>query len=64
VSEPRHEPPHVHVKGKGGSAKLWLGPVKVVRSSYAVSDTSEIVDIVREREDTFMERWREQFGDR
>lgn len=64
VSEPPNEPPHVHVKGKGGSAKLWLATVRLVRSSYSAGETSEIVDIVREHEHSFMEMWHEQFGDR
>ena len=62
VSEPVNEPPHVHVKGKDGSAKLWLAPVRLVRSSYAPGETNEIVDIVHEHEDRFLEMWREQFG--
>lgn len=64
VSEPPYEAPHIHVKGKGGAAKLWLNPVRLVRSSYAVNETSEIVDVVRKEESRFLEMWREQFGDR
>lgn len=64
VSEPPNEPAHVHVKGKGGSAKLWLGPVRLVRSSYPAAATSEIVGIVNDEEDRFLEMWRERFRER
>jgi hypothetical protein len=61
--EPPHEPPHIHVTGKGGSAKLWLGPVRVVESTYTRSETSDIVRIVREEERRFLANWRKKFGD-
>jgi hypothetical protein len=61
VSEPPNEPPHVHVKGKGGTAKLWLEPVRLVRSDYSVGETSDIVEIVRNEEARFMGMWRERF---
>ena len=63
-AEPIHEPPHVHVTGKGGSAKFWLGPVRVVFSTYTRNATREIVDVVNEREQQLMEAWREHFSDR
>ncbi|MEI8334454.1 MAG: DUF4160 domain-containing protein [Chloroflexota bacterium] len=28
------EPPHIHVRGNGGTAKAWLDPVTLERSSY------------------------------
>lgn len=64
VSEPPNEPRHVHVKGKGGRAKLWLDPVRLVQSSYTEVETSEIVEVVRAEEHRFMEMWREHFGNR
>lgn len=62
VSEPTHEPPHIHVKGKGGKAKLWLDPVRVVESSYSKGQTREIVAVVKKQQERLMEAWREQFG--
>jgi len=38
--------------------------VRLDDSTYSKAQTREIVRIVREQEDTFTERWREQFGDR
>lgn len=64
VSEPPLEPPHVHVKGKGGKAKLWLRPVRLVHSSYSAGATGEIVAVVQEQEARFLEMWRERFSDR
>jgi hypothetical protein len=63
-AEPAREPAHVHVNGKGGNAKLWLRPVRLVFSTYTRSETSDIVDVVHEQEDKFVEMWREHFGDR
>ena len=62
--EPPHEPPHIHVKGKGGKAKLWLDPVRLVFSTYTRSETHDIVEIVSEHQERFVEMWREHFGDR
>ncbi|MBU6422481.1 MAG: DUF4160 domain-containing protein [Chloroflexota bacterium] len=64
VSEPANEPPHIHVKGRGGRAKLWLDPVEVEESRYSRGETGEIVRIVHEQQTRFMEAWRERFGDR
>jgi len=64
VSEPPEEPAHIHVKGKGGTAKLWLRPVRLGRSTYTSSETSEIVDIATHEEERFLEMWHERFGDR
>lgn len=64
VSEPPHEAAHIHVKGKGGSAKLWLRPIRLIRSSYSASATREIVEIAEQQEDRFWEMWRERFSDR
>lgn len=64
VSEPPAEPPHVHVKGRGGAAKLWLRPVRLVRSSYSERATGDIVGIVRDEEERFLEMWRERFEGR
>lgn len=62
VSEPPNEPPHIHVKGKGGSAKLWLESVQIVQSGYSKGQTREIVKIAKQEQERFMEMWREQFG--
>lgn len=62
--EPPHELPHIHVKGRGGKAKLWLSPIRLVRSTYTRSETSDIVAIVNDNEQSFVEMWHERFRDR
>lgn len=62
-SEPAHEPTHIHVEGNGGSAKLWLRPIRLIRSTYSKGKTREIVRIARKHEEEFLEIWRERFGD-
>jgi hypothetical protein len=63
VAEPPNEPAHLHVKGKGGTARLWLRPLRLVRSTYSPNETREIVEIAANEEGRFLEMWRERFGD-
>jgi len=62
VAEPLSEPPRVHVKGKGGSAKFWLGPVRLVRSTYTRNVTREVGRIVEKNEMMFVTMWERRVG--
>lgn len=64
VAEPRNEPAHIHVKGKGGTAKVWLQPARLARTSYSEGQTREILQVVEEQEIRFMEMWLERSSDR
>lgn len=52
------EPPHVHVKGNGGAAKVWLLPIELVESrGYNRRQIAEIKEIVRREQGNFVEAW-------
>ena len=57
------EPPHIHVEGRGGAAKVWIDDVELASSKgYTPRQLSEIVRIVRSHHTEFLERWHEFFG--
>lgn len=56
------EPPHVHVRGNGGSAKVWLDPVRLARSSYNRRRTDEVLSIVIGHQGYLSGRWSEFCG--
>jgi hypothetical protein len=39
-SADRKEPPHVHVYGNGGSAKLWLATIEVAKPGIQSAPTA------------------------
>lgn len=58
----RNEPPHVHVRGHGGSAKLWLPSLEVAASrGYNERQVSQILAIAHSRRNDFLDRWHEFF---
>ena len=62
--DPR-EPPHIHVKGGGRDAKIWLEPDVSVVDSYGFNsrDLGNIIRIVSENRDRILRAWHEYFGD-
>lgn len=57
------EPRHVHVRGRGGVAKVWLAPVEVAAlRGYNRRELAQVRRIVEAHHDEFMERWREFCG--
>ncbi len=57
------EPPHIHVQRDRALAKFWLRPVAVASSTrFSPHDLTELLDIVADRSDVFLERWNEFFG--
>ena len=57
------EPPHVHVEGQSGSAKVWIGAGEVANhTGIRPADLAKIVAIVREHREQFLEAWHEHFG--
>jgi hypothetical protein len=65
-SADRPEPPHVHVRGNGGSAKVWLMPrVRIANTrGYDVRRRNMIEGIIQEHRDDWIARWRRHFGHR
>ncbi len=53
-------PPHVHVIGRGGEAKIWLNPIEISRA-YNLSrrDQLEILKITRENVKLLTDGWKE-----
>jgi len=56
------EPPHVHVRGNGGTAKVWLDSGKLARSSYNRKRTVEMLEIVRSHQAFLLGKWGEFCG--
>jgi hypothetical protein len=62
-SNERDEPPHIHVRRERKLAKFWLDPVELASSKhFAGHELREIMAIVVERQDEFLEAWNEHFG--
>jgi len=58
------EPRHVHVKGAGKDAKVWLEPEISLADSYGFNsaELARILRIVSERRDLISRAWHEHFG--
>jgi hypothetical protein len=55
---------HVHVKGAGKDAKIWLEPEISVAESYGFNsaELTRILRIVSNRRDLILRAWHEHFG--
>jgi hypothetical protein len=58
------EPRHVHVKGRGCDAKIWLEPDVSIAESYGFNarELSRILRVVAENRDRILRVWDEHFG--
>jgi hypothetical protein len=58
------EPRHVHIKGAGKDAKVWLEPEVALAESYGFnsSELARILRIVLERRVSIMKAWDDHFG--
>ena len=57
------EPPHIHVIGHGGEAKLWLNPIEIVGIyNLGPKDQREILKITEENVKLFLDNWSEWHG--
>lgn len=58
------ERPHVHVKGGGRDAKIWLEPEVAIADSYGFNpgELSAILRIVARRRDAILKAWHDHFG--
>ncbi|MGB0454541.1 MAG: DUF4160 domain-containing protein [Bacteriovoracaceae bacterium] len=55
-----HEPPHIHVIGHGGEAKLWLAPVKFSRVyNLKPQSRKQILRIVQDNVMLFLIKYKE-----
>jgi len=60
------EPPHVHVEGNGGSAKMWLIPTVQMGAvrGYNRQQRAEIVRKTEVHRDEWIAAWHRHFGAR
>jgi Domain of unknown function (DUF4160) len=58
------EPLHIHVKGGGCDAKVWLEPEISVADSYGFNprELSTILRTVADNRDRIVKAWHEHFG--
>lgn len=58
------EAPHIHVKGGGRDAKIWLEPEISLADSYGFNprELSSILRIVTENRDIMLRAWHDHFG--
>jgi len=58
------EPPHVHVKGGGRDAKIWLEPEVSIADRYGFNsrELGSILQTVLENRNRILRAWHEHFG--
>jgi hypothetical protein len=57
------EPPHIHVNAAENEAKFWLRPIKLAANyGFNGRQLSEILGLVEEHRDEFLEAWDEHFS--
>lgn len=58
-----NEPPHIHVIGKGGEAKIWLNPIEITYVyNFGFVERRQILIITQENVNLFMNEWRKWHG--
>ena len=58
------ERPHIHVKGGGQDAKIWLDPLSVADSyGFNSREIARIIQVVMDNRDLILRAWNEHFGD-
>jgi hypothetical protein len=59
------EPRHIHVKGGGKDAKVWLEPAAAIVESYGFNsvELARILRVVSEHRALILRAWDEHFGD-
>ncbi len=58
------EVPHIHVKGGGRDAKIWIEPEVSIADSYGFNsrDLSGILRAVIDNRDLILKAWHDHFG--
>jgi hypothetical protein len=56
---------HVHVKGGGRDAKIWVEPEVSIAESFGFNsrELASILRVVAEHRDLILRTWHEHFGD-
>jgi len=64
VSADNIEPPHVHVEGSSGAAKIWLKNVQLEWSRGLTRlEVKRIINIVRTNQKLMLDAWNDYFGE-
>ncbi|MFN3508878.1 MAG: DUF4160 domain-containing protein [Allorhizobium sp.] len=62
-SADRYEPPHIHVDGNGGEAKVWLADLTVAEAGgFSQRDLARILEVVEEHRQQMLEAWNDYFA--
>ena len=57
-AEPAGERPHVHIDGKGCSAKVWLDPIELQwEKGFKSGELKRALRTVADNRDAFLEAW-------
>jgi hypothetical protein len=58
------EVPHIHVKGKGCDAKIWIEPDVSIEDSYGFTSQqlARILRVVTENRDIILRAWHDHFA--
>jgi hypothetical protein len=58
------EPPHIHIRGGGRDAKIWLEPEVSIDDSYGFNprELSNILRIVLQNRDLLLRAWHDRFS--
>jgi Domain of unknown function (DUF4160) len=59
------EAPHIHIRGGGRDAKVWLEPEVLIADSYGFNprELSNILRVVMENRDLLLRAWHDRFSD-
>ena len=58
-----NEPPHIHVIGKGGEAKIWLDPIEIAHIyNLPFMERRLVLILTEENVNLFMSAWRKWHG--
>lgn len=59
----RDEPRHVHIRKDRKETKIWLNSLNVARNKRCTEkELSDLLRIVGENQQEFLEKWHEHFG--
>ncbi|SFM58359.1 DUF4160 domain-containing protein [Rugamonas rubra] len=59
------EPAHVHVRGRGGSAKIWLEPEVRLAQSFGIADNElgALLQLAKLQREHLIQVWEDFFDD-
>ena len=57
-----HDPKHIHVLNANGYAKIELGSLTVVKSTFKNATLHKVLNLVRKHNDEFERKWNEFFN--